>query len=441
MNKKWLPASLLSLSIGLGITSSAHGLDVNTDKDADATIAGAVAKIEGGNIDDKPLLQALKIKERKGVPSEIARALNRLALAQARLGQTKEAQKTFYRSLELAKKGDVTQLEDLVNVLNKASQLGFVNRSNTDRLDIYGKTIEVAKHLYPNRLDLQAMLSHAQACAFLYISPTDALNWSSKAVDLALQVKGSSKPALLFECYQTLGTAQEALAKHAEAIVSLNKALENPSTNRQKDMVYQTLSEAYANSGALPKAEEIRQVQLAMWEKDPGPSNLTLMNGLSTQVAFYSSHGLKKQAISLMERWYKMSIAFNSANTDGAARLADMYMDAGRYADAIPLLKLHLHSVDENAKSYGSGYKNFNAGELLTKLGICQTKLKNFTDAGRSFERAKAIYEPTLSITFLESYVPYLQVAGKTKEAAVYGKRLQDMRIKDRDMCIACGRG
>jgi tetratricopeptide (TPR) repeat protein len=441
MNKKWISASLLSLTVGLGVSSSAYALDVTTDKDADVALASAVAKIEGGNIDDKPLLQALKIKERKGVPSEIAKALNRLALAQVRMGQAKEGQKNFLRSLELAKKGDVKQLEDLINILDKASQLGFVNRSNNDRLDTYTTTLEVAKRLYPARLDLQAALSHAQACAFLYVSPTDALIWSTKAVDLALQVKGPSRQALLFECYQTLGTAQEALAKHTEAIASLNKALENPSTNRQKDMVYPTLSEAYANSSTLSKAEEIRQVQLAMWEKDPGPSNLTLMNGLSTQVGFYRSHGLNKQAIALMERWYKMSMAFNSSSTDGAERLADMYMEVGRYADAVPLLNLHLRSIDENAKSYGPNYKNYNAAQLLLKLGTCQTKVKNFTEAGKSFERARAIYEPNLLIHFLEPYVLYLQASGKTKEAAVYGKRLQQARIKDRDMCLACGRG
>lgn len=362
-------------------------------------------------------------------------------LISAKTNQSAQAQQYFAQAFLLAQKSGIRGFEILADYLEFASTFGLVERSRSQHLAIYKNSLAYVEKIYPKRKDLQAKLALSQANSLRYIDPKAALNWADKACILSALCTGTTKSILLGKSYLLQGELYANSGKNSEAISSANKALSQTLSNRQKDVLYQYLAEAYANTGLVDKAIDIKQKQLQIWRAHPGDYKLNLINALANQVGFSASRGDQALAITYMQEWHKLAQEQNKSDRSTALRLADMYISAKRWGEAIPLLEQCLQASKVNAKSYGAGYRDYHSAELLTKLGICNSMSGKVALAKAQMDIAKDIYADNLPTEFIASYIDCLKKAGFTSEATVYQHKLDLIRKRDLEACVACGRG
>lgn len=187
------------------------------------------------------------------------------------------------------------------------------------------------------------------------------------------------------------------------------------------------------------EAESLVLANLANKKKVPGKNKNDYRLALISTATFYRSYlAQPSKAIPYLETLVEVSKQDRQNLVSSLKLLADSYSGAGRYSDEERVLKQWVNI--EKSKSAMASI------EPLQKLALAQMNQNNLDEAGKNFERVKALYEKVnrnvLPKDFLVFYTRYLGLKGDMKNYKIYAAKLRQLTpTRKWDNCPACGMG
>jgi tetratricopeptide (TPR) repeat protein len=337
----------------------------------------------------------------------------------------------------LARAGDSTRLARRV-LRQLQSQLKPTDPLISRMLHVVAKT-EMGKprgYPYPTGDDDPAIVSLNDAIAAQQKAGADKLQLASMYESLAKRQQENGKGADAVKSYETVVTLRSAAAANDAHLLS---------------RTYDTMADFLRNTQQLPKAEEYKKRSLAIWEKQPGPSDLNLINGLSSMAYFYQSSGQLQKAASYMERRLALQLKRNPRDVGDVESLAKLYMQIKDYSKALPLLEKVVAMRNDGRSTRNPGKLDYDLVQTYEMLGEAETSLGKIAEAEQHLsavrhyydhqDRPFAMFGEIYPERFLQVYTQYLQKAGKTAEYATFSARLAALREKTHRACLGCGRG
>lgn len=212
---------------------------------------------------------------------------------------------------------------------------------------------------------------------------------------------------------------------------------------------YRQMSDYLVSAKQIDEAEKYAKLALAVWQKNPGDSYTNKLNALHGMVAFYSGIQQPAKEIPYYKQIVDIEQQQNPKWIDSSANLAKLYMILGQYREAEPLLKRCIAAKDENAKSYGNDYQNYDSIPFVLMAATAATRQGHLDEANSYFDRAKNFFDHSKYGFFgdkypkelLEAYIEYLDKAGRQSECLAYKARLKRSAELETRACLGCGRG
>lgn len=212
---------------------------------------------------------------------------------------------------------------------------------------------------------------------------------------------------------------------------------------------YRQLSDYLVRLGKVDEAEKYAKLAFDVWEKNPGSSQVNLLNALHGMVSFYSSIQQPAKEIPYYKQIVDIDLKQNRKRTDSAAELGKLYMTLAQYSEAEPLLKICVLELDDSAKSYGKDYRSYDPIPFVLMLATAATRQQHFDEAKGYFERVKDYFDhekysyhgDKYPRDVLRAYTEYLLKSGQLFEYAAYRVRLEKQNLTETRSCPACGMG
>lgn len=229
------------------------------------------------------------------------------------------------------------------------------------------------------------------------------------------------------------GQSKEAAAAYREVVAIRQKNAGNPD---ELARTYERMADYLRDSNQFPEGHEFVMKALAIYEKHPGESQLSLINGLNHAI-YYHEHSAKPE---LAIPFYERRIAMKDRFLGQPKEFAALCMRLHKYERAVPLLTKCLSYAEKNNSGNPMSYE---IAQICLDLGVAYTQLGKLSDAQVNLDKAKQVYLKSgyESIPFLEAYTQYLQKAGKQAEYATFKAKLEQLKQAELKACRACGMG
>lgn len=400
---------------------------------------------------------ALKIRQNAfGAQSpKVAECLNGLAEVYTRMQKYAEAIDCYNNSLSIMEHNHGAGALQLAQSLNKSCQLGLARAGDIKRMLL--KVMRSMEKISPPNQAVIAEVSSALSCALPVQSyPPEPLTMQHEAIQKAIRIaEHSNSNSLTLAGY--LETEAKLYAERQDwtnavksyrRVVSIREQIASANTSLM-GRTYRQMSDYLVSATKLDEAEKYAKLALAVWQKNPGDSYTNMLNALHGMVAFYSGIQQPAKEVPYYKQIVDIELKQNPKWIDSSANLGKLYMNLGQYREAEPLLKRCIAAKDENAKSYGKDYQNYDSIPYVLMAATAATRQGHLDEANGYFDRAKNFFDHSKYGFFadkypkdlLEAYIEYLDKAGRQAECLAYKARLKkSMEIETR-ACLGCGRG
>lgn len=409
---------------------------------ADVYLAMADYRFQARSLSMEEVDKALKIRERLyGKNStKTAEAMNKTAYMATWVRDYTRARDLFNSSIEIMDANKGAGAKSLGEALELSAQQGLTNRTGDVAKVFRRALVSMRKYLAKDDPAIISCLT-ALGVASQGRSPglkDDEPDYLAEAAAL-LKNKTPNDPKVA-TVLESQAKEKSNRGKPKEAVEAYRGVI----SIREKDgtspielaRTYEQMSSYLASAGAYPEGEQFIKKALALYEKNPGSSNLALINGLNHAISYFESGPKPETAI----QYYEKRAAMKDRFQDEPKGFAELCLKLKKYDRAIPLLKQCL--AHEEKESSGRDI-SYDAAEYCLKLGIACTELGQLTEAEKYFLKSKATYEKStfMKIPWYEAYTRYLLKAGKKAEYGTYKAKLEKLRQTEARICPACGMG
>ncbi len=413
---------------------------------ADAYLAIADYRFVAHSLSMEEVDKALKIRERlygKNSP-KTAEAMNKAALMACWHRQYAKATDLLKSSIEIMDANKGAGAQSLGETLEASAQQGLTSRTG-DVAKVFRRAL-VSMRKYLAKDDM-AIIDCLNALGMVtkdnfYGSPQkgdDTPDYTAEAAAL-LKSKKPNDPKLAF-VMENQAKAQASQGKYKEAAATFKDVIamreKNGTSPLELARNYEMMADWLRGAQQFPEGDQYIKKALAVYEKNPGESNLALINGMNHAIYFFE-HGPKPEmAIPYYEKRIAMKDRFLGQPTNFAA----LCMKVKRYDRAVTLWKQILTWTEKD--NGGNKPTKYDIAKVCLQLGIAQTELGQLSEAQVNLERAKDSFLNNNygAIPWLEAYTAYLQKAGKQAEYATYKAKLDKLREQELRACAACGMG
>lgn len=410
---------------------------------ADIYLAMADYRFEARSLSMEEVDKALKIRERlygKNNP-KTAEAMNKTAYMATWLRNYTRAMDLFKSSIEIMDANKGVGARSLGEALQLSAQQGLTNRTG-DVTKVFRRALaSMRKYLAkddPAIISCLTALGIASQARFgTQGNNGDTPDYLAEAAEL-IKKKTPNDPRIASVLEnQAKAKANAGKPKEAAAIFKEFIAVREKSGAGQTELAryYQSLSGYLSSAGEYAEGGEYVKKALAIFEQNPGESNLGLINCLN-HVIYYFEHGPNPEAAI---PYYERRIAMKDRFLSEPKGFAELCMKLKKYDRAIPLLNQCVAYEQKNA----DGRINYTIANYWLQLGIAHTELGKLTEAETYFQKSQPAYAKTgyAAIPWYEAYTRYLQKAGKQAEYATYKAKLDQLKNQEMRACPACGMG
>jgi len=332
--------------------------------------------------------------------SDVANAINGLAMCYTSKGEYSKAEPLYLRALDIREKALGPEHPDLAGSLTNLGLLYYYKGEYSKAEPLYLRALDIAeKWLSPEHSDLARALNNL---ALLYRNRGDyakAEPLYKRALDIAEKSLGPEHTnitphlnnlALLYY-YKGEYSKAEPISQRALAIREKALGPEHPSVANSLN----SLAILYYQRGEYSKAEPLFRRALAIAEKSLGPEHPNVGSPLNNLALLYRNRGdyakaepLYKRALDIAEK----SLGPKHPNVANPLNnLALLYYDRGEYSKAEPL---YLHALDIREKALGPEHPD--VARSLNNLGLLHYHRRDYAKAEPLYLRALDIREKAL---------------------------------------------
>lgn len=414
-----------------------------------------------GNVTTEHYESALAIREKHFGANSVAveEALAGLAPQLARSGKYSESADAIKRAIGIMEHNKGLGAAQVAESVEMSMNYGLASAGDSKRLALkvmrsMKTVLKPTDPIIPRMMMVVAKTAMSSPRGYPYPKGTQdtAVAMSLEAIEA--QKKSGGDKLELARMYEALAKRQSDNGEALEAVKTYDNVLSLRSTSSINDPrvtahTYDTYADLLRRAQKMPDAEQYKKKALAVWEANPGSSDLNLINGLSSIIYFFQAEPAK--ALKYTERRTELCLKHNPDDMSAVESLAKLYMQLKNYAKAEPMLEKWYAMRDREGRSRGPTYVNSDLVPIAESLCEAETSLGKIAEAEQHINRAKRYYDESKNRfamfgerypqRFLEVYTQFLLKAGKVAEYNEYSTRLNTLKTKIDKACIACGMG
>jgi serine/threonine protein kinase/tetratricopeptide (TPR) repeat protein len=242
--------------------------------------------------------------------------------------------------------------------------------------------------VFTDRPLAEASIRHTLAWTFFYLGDyVRSIEHSTRCLALREANLGPDEQDTL-SAMNILGLAQHAVARHAEAISVLEKAVRR-SEARFGSSDGRTLSRksnlalAYASGGRLAEALPLHEAVLLQMKQSLGTNHDNTLVTMNTLALAYRDAGRTNDALQLFQATFNFMLAKygpDHPHTLGVMyNIADVHWKAARTEEALPLFE---ENLKRRRETLGSHHPD--TGDSLRRVGQCYVKLREYRKADQT---------------------------------------------------------